>query len=126
VDCELVSRREAMHAHGTSLSATRVHPKDCGGVRMDCELVSSGWASWSGVKIEDHAGRGGAEPGAGERRKKGMVGASSAGWEQRGRLWAAGLGACGWERACWGLFGRAGWGAESHCSLCGPFVWGVR
>jgi len=42
VDHELVSRREAMHVHGTSSVS---HPgsflKTLGGVRLDCELVRS-------------------------------------------------------------------------------------
>jgi len=44
VDHELVSRREAMHVHGTSSVS---HPgsflKTLGGVRVDCELVRSRW-----------------------------------------------------------------------------------
>src|SRR5882724_6864871 len=65
-----------MHAHGTSSVS---HPgsflKTVGGVRVDCELVSSGWhlLEWCEGRGPWHGG-GGTEPGAGEAGKEGVVG----------------------------------------------------
>ena len=65
-----------MHAHGTSsVSHLGSFLNTVGGVRVDCELVSSGWqlSEWCEDRGPQHGG-GGADPGAGEAGKEGMVG----------------------------------------------------
>src|SRR5882724_9555982 len=65
-----------MHAHSTSsVSHSGSFLKTVGGVRVDCELVSSGWQL--SERCEDRGpqhGGGSTEPGAGEGRKEGAVG----------------------------------------------------
>ena len=65
-----------MHAHSTS-SVSHPGPflKTVGGVRVDCELVSSGWqlSEWCEDRGPQHGG-GGADPRAGEAGKEGTVG----------------------------------------------------
>src|SRR5882724_6919623 len=65
-----------MHAHGTSsVSHSGSFLKTVGGVRVDCELVSSGWQllEWCEDRGPQHGG-GSAEPRAGEGGKEGTVG----------------------------------------------------
>ena len=120
-----------MHAHGTSsVSHSGSFLKTVGGVRVDCELVSSRWQL--SERCEDrgpqHRG-GGTEPKAGEARKEGAVGGFLCGVGCRGvELWAGGVGGMqvGKEHVV-GRVGEGGGGewrvaALSVGLLCG--VWG--
>ena len=75
-----------MHVHGTSsVSHSGSFLKTAGGVRVDCELVSSGWQL--SEQCEDRGpwhGGGSTEPRAGEGGKEGAVGSFFCGLDVEG------------------------------------------